>query len=205
MTLQNTLKPESWNRDVAVILGHGAGQGQNSPFMDFFRKELAQRGFLSVTFDFDYMEAGRKIPDPLPRLQSRFHDVIAEVAAVYSPRAIVIGGKSMGGRVASTIAKDAKDVRALVFLGYPLHPPGKQDQLRDAHLYDVTQPMLFLTGTRDPFAEPERLQKVIDRLGDRATLVWTEKGDHSLRVGKSGAASLDAAADVMEAWIRRVV
>jgi predicted alpha/beta-hydrolase family hydrolase len=158
-----------------------------------------------VTFNFDYMETGRKIPDPLPKLQARFRDVISQVAAAHHPRAIVIGGKSMGGRVASTIAKDSPDVRALVFLGYPLHPPGKMEQLRDAHLYDIPQPMLFLSGTRDPFAEPDLLNKVIARLGSRATLIWTEKGDHSLKVGRSGNASLIAAADATETWIGRVL
>jgi predicted alpha/beta-hydrolase family hydrolase len=198
-------KPDAWDRGVAVILGHGAGQGMESPFMQFFQNELSGRGFLAVTFNFDYMDSGRKIPDPLPKLQARFRDVLAEVATAHRPRAVVIGGKSMGGRVASTIARDSTGVRALVFLGYPLHPPGKLDQMRDAHLYEIPQPMLFLTGTRDPFAEPELLKKVVDRLGDRATLVWTEKGDHSLRVGKTGNAPLVAAADVMEKWIRQVV
>jgi predicted alpha/beta-hydrolase family hydrolase len=198
-------KPDGWSRGTAVILGHGAGQGMNSPFMLYFQNELALRGFLTVTFNFDYMEAGRKIPDPLPKLQACFRQVIAEVSGAHNPGAIVIGGKSMGGRVASTIARDEKDVRALVFLGYPLHPPGKLQQLRDAHLYEIPQPMLFLSGRRDPFAEPELLEKVIARLGDRATLVWTEKGDHSLRVGKSGGDSLKIAVDTMEAWIGRVV
>jgi predicted alpha/beta-hydrolase family hydrolase len=85
-------------------------------------------------------------------------------------------------------------------LGYPLHPPGKQDQLRDSHLYETPQPMLFLSGTRDTFAERDLLLKVVRQIGDRATLVWTEGGDHSLKVGKSGTAPLEAAADKIAEW-----
>ena len=108
----------------------------------------------------------------------------------------------MGGRVASYIAADTEGVRGLVFLGYPLHPPGKKDQLRDAHLYDIELPMLFLSGTRDTFAERMLLEKVVRRLKNRATLVWTEGGDHSLKVGRSGTATLEAAADTIQKWVR---
>jgi predicted alpha/beta-hydrolase family hydrolase len=108
----------------------------------------------------------------------------------------------MGGRVASYIAADTAQVSGLVFLGYPLHPPGKQDQMRDAHLYDIQVPMLFLSGTRDTFAERPLLEKVVARLGDRATLIWTERGDHSLKVGRSGTGTLEAAADEIQRWVR---
>jgi predicted alpha/beta-hydrolase family hydrolase len=109
----------------------------------------------------------------------------------------------MGGRVASYIAADTPGVSGLIFLGYPLHPPGKTDQMRDAHLYDIPQPMLFLSGTKDTFAERQLLEKVVHRIGDRATLIWTEGGDHSLKVGRaSGNATLEAAADEISSWIR---
>ena len=108
----------------------------------------------------------------------------------------------MGGRVASYIAADTPGVGGLVFLGYPLHPPGKPDQTRDAHLYGVQLPMLFLRGTRDAFAERALLEGVVGKLGDRATLVWTEGGDHSLKVGKGTGDSLMAAADRIEEWIK---
>jgi predicted alpha/beta-hydrolase family hydrolase len=105
----------------------------------------------------------------------------------------------MGGRVASYIAADTDGVKGLVFLGYPLHPPGKQDKLRDEHLYGIELPMLFLSGTKDTFAERPLLEKVVARLGSRATLVWTERGDHSLKTGKS--ATLEAAADEIQRWV----
>jgi predicted alpha/beta-hydrolase family hydrolase len=194
--------PERWNRQIAVILAHGAGQGIDSPFMKFFQEALPQRGLLSVQFNFEYIDKGKKVPDPQPKMQALYRQIVSEVADAHRPEKIFIGGKSMGGRVASYIAGDTPQVRGLVFLGYPLHPPGKQDQMRDAHLYDINLPMLFLSGTRDPFAQRPLLEKVVNRLGDRATLVWTEGGDHSLKVGRKGANTLETATDEIEKWVR---
>jgi uncharacterized protein len=199
----NAALPENWDGEIGIILAHGAGQGIDSPFMRFFHDALPQRGLLSVQFNFDYMDKGRKIPDPQPKMQSLYRQVVQEVVEAHHPRRIIIGGKSMGGRVASYIAADTPDVNGLVFLGYPLHPPGKQDQPRDAHLYDIELPMLFLSGSRDTFADRPLLEKVIGRLGDRATLVWTEGGDHSLKVRIAGTATLDAAADAIREWLTK--
>ena len=196
------IRPKSWDRKIAIVLAHGAGQGMDSPFMKFFHKEMARRGFLSVQFNFEYMEAKRSFPDPQPKMQALYRRVVEEVMQKHHPQSIVIGGKSMGGRVASYIAADTSGVSGLAFLGYPLHPPGKPDQRRDAHLYEIPLPMLFLSGTSDPFAERPLLQGVVKKLGSRATLIWTEKGDHSLKVGKTGDAPLIAAAEAMERWIR---
>ena len=195
-------KPDVWDGEIAIILAHGAGQGIDSPFMKFFHEALPHRGFLSVQFNFEYIEKGRKIPDPQPKMQALYRQVVQEVAEAHRPRRIFMGGKSMGGRVASYIAADTSGIQGLVFLGYPLHPPGKPDQIRDAHLYDIHLPMLFLSGTRDGLAERSLLEKVVKRLGERATLVWTEGGDHSLKVGKLGNTTLEAAADVIQKWAR---
>jgi len=193
-------EPEPWDGNTAIILAHGAGQGIDSPFMKFFHDALPKRGFLSVQFNFDYMQQGRKIPDPQPKMQALYRQVVREVAEKHRPKTIIIGGKSMGGRVASYIAGSTEGVDGLVFLGYPLHPSGKQDQLRDAHLYGIELPMLFLSGTKDTLAERGLLEKVVARIGSRATLVWTERGDHSLKVGKSGTATLETAADEIGKW-----
>src|SRR5687768_10054548 len=101
----------------------------NSPFMNYFHSELARPGLLTVKFDFEYMEQKRKAPDPQPRLEARFRAVISEVAAAHGPRRMIIGGKSMGGRVASYVAADTPRPAGLLFLGYPLHPPGRHDKL----------------------------------------------------------------------------
>lgn len=193
--------PDSWDSGTAVILGHGAGQGMDSPFMAYFRSGIRELGHLSVTFNFDYMESGRKAPDPQPKLQAKFREVIESVRNTYRPDRIVIGGKSMGGRVASYIASETPGVSGLLFLGYPLHPPGKTTQLRDAHLYEAGLPMLFISGTKDTFADREILTRVAATIGRNAALAWIEDGDHSLLVRRSGKTSWPAALDTIRAWI----
>src|SRR5262245_43937913 len=170
-------KPDSWDGQTAVILAHGAGQGMNSPFMSFFHGEMARRGFLSVKFDFEYMQRKRSVPDPQPKLREHYRRVIDEVCKEYHPTRMVSGGKSVGGRVSSYIASDIDIVSGLVFLGYPLHAPGKLDQLRDEHLYGLNKPMLFISGTRDTLAREDLLQSVVDKIGKRATLLWIAGGD----------------------------
>jgi predicted alpha/beta-hydrolase family hydrolase len=199
----DVLEPQSAADATAIILAHGAGQGMLSPFMTYFHTELAQRGFLSVRFNFDYMNVKRRMPDPQPKLQSRYRGVVEGVVARYKPSHVIIGGKSMGGRVASYIAGDEPGIDGLVFLGYPLHPPGKPDQLRDQHLYELKTPMLFISGTKDTFAGRDLLEKVVGRIGRNATLVWVEGGDHSLKRGRKDTESLENAVETMAAWIRR--
>ncbi len=196
------LEPESWHSATAIILAHGAGQGMHSPFMTYFHTELAKRGYLSVRFNFDYMDAKRHIPDPQPKLQARYREVVETVILKHKPAHLVIGGKSMGGRVASYIAADTPGVNGLVFLGYPLHPPGKEGQLRDAHLYGLKLPMLFVSGTKDTFARRDLLEKVVNKIGKSATLVWVEGGDHSLKRRRNDAESLEVTADTISRWIR---
>ena len=197
-------KPDSWDSGTAVILAHGAGQGMDSPFMTFFHREMASRGFLSVKFNFDYMNQRRGVPDPQPKLRAQYREVIEGVNSEYHPRRIIIGGKSMGGRVASYIAGNIDSVAGLVFLGYPLHAPGKTNQLRDEHLYTLMRPMLFISGTRDTLAEHSLLQRVVDKIGERATIVWIERGDHSLTVRRGDTGTLKIAADRIEEWIRKI-
>ena len=197
-------KPDSWDGDTAIILAHGAGQGMNSPFMSYFHEQLAERGFLTIKFNFEYIDQKRKMPDPQPKLQARYRTVVSEVIAGHKPQRVIIGGKSMGGRVASYIAGDTPGVQGLVFLGYPLHPPGKQDRLRDQHLYDLKLPMLFVSGTKDTFAERSLLEKVVGKIGDRATLIWIEGGDHSLKMGRADKESLPRAVEYVVEWASRV-
>ena len=174
----------------------------HSPFMNYFHEELAKRGFLSVKFNFEYMDAKRRMPDPQPKLQARYRSVVETVHQEYKPQVLIIGGKSMGGRVASYIAGDTPGVNGLVFLGYPLHPPGKKDQLRDQHLYALKIPMLFISGTKDTFAEGDLLDDVVAKIGTNATLQWIEGGDHSLKRGRKDTESLPMAADIIDRWIR---
>jgi uncharacterized protein len=194
-------EPQAWDHGTAIILAHGAGQGMHSPFMSYFHTELAKHGFLSVKFEFEYMEGKRRVPDPQPKLQSRYRSMVERVIADHGPKRLIIGGKSMGGRVASYIAGDTPGVTGLVFLGYPLHPPGKQDQLRDQHLYALKLPMLFISGTKDTFAERALLEGVVGKIGANATLVWVEGGDHSLKRGRKDGESLGFAIETIDRWI----
>ena len=175
-----------------------------SPFMTYFHAQLANRGFLSVKFDFEYMEKKRRVPDPQSKLQARYRSVVDWIVMHHNPQQLILGGKSMGGRVASYIASDMPRVSGLFFLGYPLHPPGKPNQLRDEHLYGLKIPMLFVSGTKDTFAERELLERVVQKIGDRATLVWVEGGDHSLKRRRGDADGLAAALDAIASWASRL-
>jgi len=196
--------PAAWKDGTGAILAHGAGQGMDSAFMSFFHAGLAEAGFLSVKFDFPYMQAGRRVPDPQTTLRATYLDVLETVLRLFGPRTLVAGGKSMGGRVASYIAGEVPAVRGLAFLGYPLHPPGRPDRLRDEHLYTLGKPMLFISGTRDTLAKRELLEDVVEKIGPGARVHWIESGDHSLRGGKKGPDRLPEALAVLTEWMRHL-
>ena len=171
---------------VTLILGHGAGAGQTSGFMVKFATELAVRGIDAVTFNFLYTEHGRGIPDKNDKLEDCYRKVIEAVRAhkKLAKNRLAIGGKSMGGRIASQVAAaGAGDLAGLVFFGYPLHPPGNPEKLRAKHLPDIKAPMLFIQGSRDVFGTPDELRPILKNLP--ATLHVVEGGDHSLKVPKS--------------------
>jgi predicted alpha/beta-hydrolase family hydrolase len=179
--------PKNSRAGMTLILGHGAGAGQSHSFMRLFAAGLAERGFDVITFDFIYMEQHRGAPDPKAKLEACYRAVIG--AATQNKKLkgnrLAIGGKSMGGRIASQVAAEpdnAHEIAALVFLGYPLHPPGRPDKLRDAHLPQIKAPMLFVQGSRDAFGTEQEIRAVIKRLGLSSTLYVVEGGDHSLKV-----------------------
>ncbi len=205
---------------ATLVLGHGAGASQTSDFMVEFATSLAGHGLDVVTFNFPYTEAGRRLPDPQPVLESCYRSVLEEVAAdpALGARPLFIGGKSLGGRISSHVAA-APDVheaetlawwprlRGLVFFGYPLHPPAKPQQLRVSHLQHVTVPMLFVQGSKDAFGTPDELRAFIDVLPASCTLHVVEGGDHSYEVLKRWpvpqAVVYERAVTAAVAWIRR--
>ena len=172
---------------VTLILGHGAGANQLSSFMVMAAGGLSTRGFDVMTFNFLYMEQKRHIPDPKARLESCYQAVI-ETALGHrklKKNRLVIGGKSMGGRIASQVAAIAPEgIRGLVFLGYPLHAPGRPDKLRADHLPDIKVPMLFVQGARDAFGSEAEISTIIKTLHLPATLFAIEGADHSFKVPK---------------------
>jgi predicted alpha/beta-hydrolase family hydrolase len=198
---------------ATLILGHGAGAGQRSPFMVSYAEALAALGLDVVTFNFLYIEQHRKLPDRRPLLEACYRTVIQAVRSrIASARMFLfIGGKSMGGRIATHVAAADPDERiaGLVLLGYPLHPPGRPDQRRDAHLGDVRRPILIVQGSRDTFGTPGELEPVVRSLSPPGTLHVVEGADHSFKVPRSGKDGLLAVhSDVQRAidrWMRRVV
>jgi uncharacterized protein len=168
--------------DAVLVLAHGAGSGMGAPFMEGFAVAIGELGVATLRFEFPYMRAGRKAPDRAPVLLAAWNEAFAEGVDGARGRPVFAGGKSMGGRIASMAVAEGMPAAGLVFLGYPLHPPGRPDKIRDAHLEAVAVPMLFLQGSRDAFARPDLLAGVIARLGGRAQHVEVAGGDHSFRV-----------------------
>ncbi len=194
---------------TCLIIAHGAGGPMHSPFIRYFHTELAKQGFITVKFNFPYMEARRKVPDRTEVLEGSYKATIEQARnSTHKASRIFVGGKSMGGRIASqVVAANGADIDGLFFLGYPLHPPGRTEQLRDQHLYKIKKPMLFLSGTRDSFARKDLLEKVVDRIGPNAQLHWIEGGDHSFKTPGTGSQNPDGKQEALEtllAWLQKI-
>ncbi len=167
-----------------LALAPGAGAPLDTPFMQGFAVGLIPHGIATVRFNFPYQESGRRSPDPEPALRATWLAVFERARQRAGERGLLAlaGGKSLGGRIASMAVADGMPAAGLVFLGYPLHPPGRPERVRDEHLYRIGVPMLFLQGTADPFARPDLLEAVLRKLGDRAEHHPIEGGGHSFRV-----------------------
>jgi hypothetical protein len=174
-------------RTAAVIVSHGAGNDMHTPRLVHFSAGLCRAGFLSLRFNFPYKEKGQRAPDPPEKLSRTWQaafEFVMNHPQFGTPR-IVAAGKSMGGRIASQMTADGLILpKALVFLGYPLHPPGRKEQLRDAHLYRINIPMLFFAGTRDTLCDLDLLKPVVSRLKGPTVLEVIEGGDHSFVLPK---------------------
>ena len=181
---------------ATLILGHGAGAGQRSAFMVDFARALSALGLDLVSFNFLYTEQRRRIPDRAPALEACYRAVIDAVwrDVPSASRHLFIGGKSMGGRIATQVA--AADphlpIDGLVLLGYPLHPPGRPDQKRDKHLPSIHRPMLFLQGNRDAFGLPAELRPILEGMTPPPVLDVIGDGDHSFKLSKKDPAAQTA-------------
>jgi len=204
---------------ATLMLAHGAGAGQTHPFMTSFAVGLAARGLDVITFNFLYTEQGRRAPDRAARLEACYRTMVDAVRARRDAgHAVFIGGKSMGGRIASQItagpdpgatdAEDAVPVAGVVALGYPLHPPGRPEKMRDAHLPRISVPMLVVQGSRDGFGTESELRPVLARM-PAATLHIVEGADHSLNIRRKSAPPREeiyaAVMDEIVAWVKAVV
>lgn len=185
---------------AALVLAPGAGSNMESPLLAYLQRELSQ-SVLGVRFNFPYQESGRGGPDPQPRLEAAYRAVIAWLRAhpEFAPGPIVAGGKSMGGRIASHLAASGEPLAGLVFLGYPLHPPGQPGRRRDAHLPAIACPMLFVQGSRDRLCTLDLLRPVLEKLKAPYRLHVIDEGDHSFKVPKrTGRTEADVFAEIRD-------
>src|SRR5213596_3157601 len=191
---------------LLYVLAHGAGAGMRHPFLESLAQRLADRSVATLRYQFPYMERRASRPDPPAVAAATVRAAVEEAARVAPGLPLVAGGKSFGGRMTSTAqAEDPlPGVRGLVFLGFPLHPPGRAGDQRAEHLAQVQVPMLFLQGTRDDFADLKLLRPLVQRLGARATLHLVEGGDHSFHVlkrsGRTDADVMGEIADAIAEW-----
>lgn len=172
---------------ATLVVAHGAGSGFEHPFLVGFTDALNAAGIATLRFNFAYREAGRSFPDRAPAAIAAWRAALAfarqRAADAGAPdEPVWASGKSFGGRMASMAVADGMEPAGLVYLGYPLHPPGRPEKIRDAHLYGLTLPMLFVEGTRDPFISVELLESVVERIGPNASIEWIEGGTHDFAV-----------------------
>jgi predicted alpha/beta-hydrolase family hydrolase len=199
--------PAADPKSPTLVLAHGAGAGEQHPWMVRVAKGLSARGIHVVTFNFAYMDAKRSAPDRADVLEATYREAWSKLTSGRTGP-LFAGGKSMGGRIASQVAaKGGFDPApaGLIFFGYPLHPPGKPHQLRDRHLPDIHRPMLFFHGARDPFGSPDEMTALVARLPE-STLHIVPGGDHSLTTRKKagpGGDALDQVMDQAAEWMRR--
>ncbi len=196
---------------TCYVMAHGAGAGMTHPFLTAIANGLAERCIATLRYQFPYMERGSKRPDSPKLAHAAVRATVVEAARLAPELALFAGGKSYGGRMTSQAqaAAPLPGVRGLVFLGFPIHPPGKPSVERAQHLFDAQIPMLFLQGTRDDFADLALLEPLCKQLGSRATLKLIPDADHSFhvpaRAGRTDhevrAALLDALAD----WIKLIL
>lgn len=175
------------DRGDAVILAHGAGNDMHHPFMSAYHQGLAQAGLLSIVFNFPYKEQGRKAPDRPAILLATWAAVVQKLRddPRLEPHRLFLGGKSMGGRIASMAVAEGLRCDGLIFLGYPLHPPKQPDKARTDHWPKIHCPSLFIEGTRDSLCDLDLLKACLPRLGGPSTLITLDGGDHSFKVPKS--------------------
>ena len=192
---------------TVVVLGHGAGGTRRTPMLVALAESLAGSGRAAVLYNFPYAERQRRSPDPPAVLEATTRAAAALALEATGATRIVHGGRSMGGRIASQVVAAGERANGLVFLAYPLHPPGRFEKRREAHLPKVAPPMLFVQGTRDAFAREDLLKALLERLGPRAELHRVAEADHSFgvlkRSGRTPQEVLGEVEDTLLGWLDR--
>jgi len=193
--------------DRAVLLAHGAGADMHEATLTSVAGALADARVPTLRFNFPYRSAGRRGPDRPPVLEAAVREAAAELSrrTKLPPERLVLGGRSMGGRICSMVAP-ADGALGLVLLGYPLHPPGRAEQLRVEHFPKLRMPVLFVSGTRDAFGSPDELRQHAKKIKGKVSFHWIDTGDHGFKPLKSSgltrAAAVDAAAESVVRFVR---
>lgn len=193
---------------IVFVCAHGAGGSMHDRGMSQTAGTLRSRGFGVVRFNFLYKEKKSGRPDPMPRLKECVAAVVARTRAELSPKTLVIGGRSMGGRAASMLAAEGFACDGLLLLAYPLHPAGQPEKLRDAHLAAIRVPVLCINGTRDALCTRALMETALKTVTTDWEMHWIEGADHSFHVLKSsGRNDSEVLAEIgtaAEAWARRI-
>ena len=194
--------------NTVFVCAHGAGGNMNDRGILQTAGALRERGLGVVRFNFLYKEKKSGRPDPMPKLKDCVAAVVARTRDEVGPSTLIIGGRSMGGRAASMLAADGFACDGLLLLAYPLHPPGKPEQLRDAHLPAIKVPVICFNGTRDPFCTPSLMENVLKRVTTDWEMHWIEGADHSFHVpkssGRTDAEVISGIADAAAKWAQRL-
>lgn len=203
------LLPDSRDQTISAVLAlaHGAGNDMHNPFLSFVCDGVADAGIATLRFNFPYKEKGRKAPDSVQKLEATWRAVLDRVRCepALESDSVFIGGKSLGGRIASRVVAQGEQVAGLVFLGYPLHPPGNPEKQRTAHFPEITVPSLFVQGTRDNLCDLALLRQALPLLSSDSDLHLVEGGDHSFNLPKRmGVAQEEVWQDIVQTvvnWI----
>lgn len=196
--------------DRAVfVCAHGAGGNMDDRGILAVSKALTRIGLGVVRFNFPYAEKKSKRPDPMPTLTACITEVVARVRSELTPTALIIGGRSMGGRAASMLAAEGFDADGLLLLAYPLHPPGQPEKLRDAHLPAISMPVLCFNGTRDTFCDPTLMNAALSKVKANWTMQWLEGADHGFHVlrssGRTDGDVMEEVATTTRQWLDGLV
>jgi hypothetical protein len=203
-----TAEHDSAGSPIVFVCAHGAGGNMSDRGMLAVSRLVREQGVDVVRFNFLYKEKRSGRPDPMPLLKKTVEAVVARARDELRPDVVIIGGRSMGGRAASMLAAEGFASDGLLLLAYPLHPAGKPEQLRDAHLPKIEMPVLCVNGTRDALCRRDLMDAVLDRVGPSWTMHWLDGADHSFHVLKSsGRTDAEVLAEIGEAsrvWVERL-
>jgi predicted alpha/beta-hydrolase family hydrolase len=198
-------EPATGEARALFVCAHGAGGHMTDRSLQALAPRLRACGLDLVRFNFPYRDEGSRRPDPMPVLQAAFADVTERARRDYRPRKLLLGGRSMGGRVASHLAAQGFACDALLLLAYPLHPPGKTEKLRAEHLGEIRVPVLCINGTEDALCRRELMQHVVETMRNGWHMHWLEGADHSFHVrkssGRTDAQVLDEIAGAIRGWL----